>query len=102
MSFAVDRDIPILFLIETWLTDEQNSVTATINSYGDNIIHKTRNCHKTGKSRVGDVAIVFKKFFNSRQVFLNNIESAEIICAKLRISSGYNLCCCCVYCTDHI
>ena len=65
MSFAVDRDIPILFLIETWLTDEQNSVTATINSYGDNIIHKTRNCHKTGKSRGGGVAIVFKKCFKA-------------------------------------
>ena len=37
MSFAVDRDIPVLFLIETWLTDGQNSVTATIESYGYNI-----------------------------------------------------------------
>lgn len=102
MSFAVDRNIPILFLIETWLTDENNSITATIKSYGYNIIHKTRNCNKTGKMRGGGVAIIFKKCLNLRQVYLSDIGSAETVSAKLKTSSGATLFCCCIYRTDHL
>ena len=65
MSFAVDRNTPVFFLSETWLTEGRNSVTAAIKTYGYKIIHEIRDCGKTGKQRGGGVAIIHKVNLNS-------------------------------------
>ena len=62
MSYLQDNDILISFMSETWLTENQNNVTAVIKSYGYNIIHKPRS--DDAKTRGGGVAIVFKKSLN--------------------------------------
>ena len=103
MSIAIDRDTPLLFLSETWLTDDRNSTTAKIKSYGYNIVHETRNCNKTKKQRGGGVAIIHKKEFNFNKVFVgDHLTTIEVVAAKIRLSSGEILLCCCVYRTDYI
>ena len=103
MSLAVDRDTPLLFLTETWLTDDSNSITARIKSYGYKIIHETRNCTSTGKLRGGGVAIIHKKDLNFTKVFIGgHLSTIEAVAAKIRLSSGEMLLCCCVYRTNYV
>ena len=52
MSFVTDNDIAVFFITETWLTDMNNHTTATIKSYGFNIVH----CFRSGGAG-GGVAI---------------------------------------------
>ena len=42
MESIIDQGISILFVTETWLTSMKNDVTATIKSYGYNLIHYIR------------------------------------------------------------
>ena len=85
---------------ETWLTENQNNVTAVIKSYGYNIIHKPRS--DDAKTRGGGVAIVFKKSLNLTPVFSKKTEAFESVSAKFRDDSGENVCCSCVYRTGNI
>lgn len=103
MSFAVDRNTPVFFLSETWLTEGRNSVTAAIKTYGYKIIHEIRDCGKTGKQRGGGVAIIHKVNLNFTKVHIDSdFSTAEVVSAKIKLSTGELLLCCCVYRTNNI
>ena len=103
MSLAADRNTPILFLMETWLTEGNNATTAAIKSYGYRIIHEIRDCTKTKKKRGGGVAIICKNSLNFTKEFIDcNMETAEFVAAKIKTSCGKILLCCSIYRTDHV
>ena len=56
MALVSDRDIDLIFISETWLTETHNNITATIRDHGYNIHHFHR-----GNRIGGGVAIIFKK-----------------------------------------
>ena len=75
-----DYDIDIAFLTETWLTDRTNSTTATIKSFGYEIIHEHRH-----DSRGGGTAIIFKSLLKVRPI---NLGVSDII-----TTFGFISCC---------
>ena len=96
MGFITDNSIAVCFLTETWLTDANNNVTATIKSYGFNIVHTVRK--STSKVRGGGVAIIYNSnVLNLSQVFLKCGASFEAVSAKFRDNQGENVLCSCVY-----
>jgi hypothetical protein len=95
MTYMIDNHISICFVSESWLTSDNNNITATIKSYGFNIIHKPRrNCDKL---RGGGVAIIFHSSLKLTQVCIKHGELFESVLAKFRNNMGDNVCCCCVY-----
>ena len=85
MSYAVDNDIAIFFVTETWLTDNNNSTTASIKSFGYNIIHNFRS-----NGRGGGVAIIYKKCYNFTKVFYNHSDCFESVSTKFKSTNGDN------------
>lgn len=83
--------ILICFVSETWMSANNNNITATIKSYGFRIIHTPR-C-SSDKSRGGGVAIIYHGSLNLTEVFVKHGDTL----AKFRDNSGENVCCCCVY-----
>ena len=95
MSYIIDNQISICFVSESWLTSDNNNITATIKSYGFGIIHKPRkSCEK---SRGGGVAIIHRGSLNLTEVFIKHGQLFESVLAKFRDDKGDNICCCCVY-----
>jgi len=100
MSYVVDNSISIFFITETWLTDLNNSTTATIKSYGFKIIHKFRSANNHhSKETGGGVAIVYKHSLNLTQVHLKqaNMNTFEAVSAKFKAEDGDNVLCGCIY-----
>jgi hypothetical protein len=97
MSYLVDDNVSILFVSETWLTSANNEITAAIKAQGYNIIHKTRSCTATGKTRGGGVGIIHKISINVTQTFVKHGDTFESVCAKLKSSNGDNVFCCSIY-----
>lgn len=84
-----------MFVTETWLTESNNHVTATIKALGYRVIHKIRS--NSEKSRGGGVAIIYHSSYNVSQVFIKHGETFEAVCVKFRDNDGENICCGCVY-----
>lgn len=95
MTHIIDNQILICFVSETWLTANNNDITATIKSYDFKIIHKPRR--NSDKSRGGGIAIIYHGSLNLTSVFIKHGETFESVLAKFRDNSGENICCCCVY-----
>ena len=95
MSYIIDNQISICFVSESWLTSDNNNITATIKSYGFGIIHKPRKSFE--KSRGGGVAIIHRGSLNLTEVFIKHGQLFESVLAKFRDDKGDNICCCCVY-----
>lgn len=74
-----------------------NDITASIKSYGYNIIHQIRSCTATGKSRGGGTGIIFKNHINLTRIFINHGKSFESVCAKLKSNKGDNIFFCTIY-----
>ena len=96
MSYLQDLNISLCFFTETWLTDNNNNITASIKSYGYNIIHTYRS-DAHNKTKGGGVAIVYQNTLNLTQVFMNHGKTFESVMAKFRDTSGNNVCCICTY-----
>ena len=92
MAYLVDNCISILFVSETWLTDLNNCITATIKSYGFDILHQPRK-----DVRGGGVGIIFHRSFTLTRLFVKHGSMFEAICAKFRDGNGDNVLCSCVY-----
>ena len=92
MNFLDDNDISILFVTETWLTDQKNNTTAQIKNHGYRIYHT----HRTDVSG-GGVAIVYKSQINLIKVFIGHEQSFEAVSAKLKLADGSIVFCSCIY-----
>ena len=97
MDFLSDQSIFLLFVTETWMTGMNNDVTATVKSYGFNMIHQMRPQY-SDKCRGGGVAMIFNsQYLNITQVFEKTGESFEAVMGKFRDSSGDSVLCVCIY-----
>ena len=97
MAYLVDESVDIFFVSETWMFASNNDITASIKSYGFNIIHQIRSCSATGKSRGGGTGIIFKKSLNLTRIFTTHGKSFESVCAKLKSKNGDNIFLCTIY-----
>ena len=96
MESIIDQGISILFVTETWLTSMKNDVTATIKSYGYNLIHYIRK--DSVKCRGGGVGIIYNSSdLNLTPVFDKCGDTFEATLGKFRDSSGDTVLCACVY-----
>ena len=96
MESIIDQGISVLFVTETWLTSMKNDVTATIKSYGYNLIYYFRT--DSAKCRGGGVGIIYKPSnLNLTPVFVKCGDTFEAVLGKLRDSSGDTVLCACVY-----
>ena len=71
-----DHDIDIAIVTETWLSDQANTTTAVIKSYGYNIIHEFR-----ADNRGGGTALIYNMALHFSVVNLNvqNLTTFEFI-----------------------
>ncbi len=96
MAYLSDNSISLIFVTETWLTNINNDITATIKARGYNILHQVRSF--SDKCRGGGVALIYNpELLNMTQVFIKHGTSFEAVLAKFRDSEGENVVCCCVY-----
>ena len=72
LAFASDRDISLLFIQETWLTDANNHTTAVIKSHG----FKVHHAHRAEKAG-GGVAIIYRPCIALIRVFTTSYESFD-------------------------
>ena len=100
MNFMADNTISILFVSESWITEQNNNTTAVIKEHGFKIIHKVRNC--TEKRRGGGVAIIYRQDLNFQRVFTTHQQSFESVSVKFRDSNGESICCSCIYRTGNL
>ena len=67
MCLLQDNNVDIAIVSETWLTDQANTTTATIKSYGFHITHDFRS-----DSRGGGTAVIYNATLHFSAVNLNN------------------------------
>ena len=92
MDFLVDNDVFILFVTETWLTDQNNHTTALIKEHGYKIHHFFRK-EKLG----GGVGVIYKSSLKVVRVFFNQNDSFESISVKVKLKDGSSVLCSCLY-----
>ena len=92
MNFLVDHNILILFVTETWLTDQNNNTTAQIKDHGYKIHHSYRSS-RTG----GGVALIYKNTVQLTKVFIGEAPTFEAIAAKMKVSNKMTVLCSCIY-----
>lgn len=92
MDFLVDNNVHILFVTETWLTDQNNHTTALIKEHGYKIYHHFRK-EKTG----GGVAVIYKASLKLVRVFHNQSELFESISVKVKLQDGTSVLTSCLY-----
>ena len=92
LAFASDRDISLLFIQETWLTDANNHTTAVIKSHG----FKVHHAHRAEKAG-GGVAIIYRPCIALIRVFTTSYESFECVSVKVSLPGRKSLLCMCIY-----
>jgi len=92
LAFAFDRDISLLFIQETWLTDANNHTTAVIKSHG----FKVHHAHRAEKAG-GGVAIIYRPCIALIRVFTTSYESFECVSVKVSLPGRKSLLCMCIY-----
>ena len=93
MEHVLDRNSDIVFITETWLTSDNNHVTALVKSYHYELFHARRKNRK--KETGGGVGVLVKRNIKCKQlkmkvfssfehcmtkVFLNNRKSVTLVC----------------------
>ena len=86
LEYALDKNISILFIQETWLTDSNNHTTACIKAHGFKIYHQHRPL-----SHGGGVAIIYKKDLKVIRHFHSVYNTFESVSAKLILPGGKSL-----------
>ena len=92
MNFLQDNDVAILFVTETWLTDQHNNTTAQIKDHGYKIHHFSRSS-KIG----GGVALIYKSTVELIKVHITQFQSFEAVSAKLKMINKTVVLCTCIY-----
>ena len=92
MNFLQDNDVAILFVTETWLTDQHNNTTAQIKDHGYKIHHFSRSS-KIG----GGVALIYRSTVELIKVHITQFQSFEAVSAKLKMINKTVVLCTCIY-----
>ncbi|KAL5257488.1 hypothetical protein ACHWQZ_G012433 [Mnemiopsis leidyi] len=92
MNFLQDNDMAILFVTETWLTDQHNNTTAQIRDHGYKIHHFSRSS-KIG----GGVALIYKSTVELVRVHITQFPTFEAVSAKLKMINKTVVLCTCIY-----
>ena len=66
MEHLLDGDPDVAFITETWLTSEKNSITASIKTYGYNLVHRPRKDRE--KERGGGVGILVRSTIQNKTI----------------------------------
>ena len=81
MEHIIDLDSDIVFLTETWLESDNNSVTAEVKSYGYRLLHDRRK--DRDKETGGGVGILIKSKIDAKQLKVKHYTSFEHTIVKL-------------------
>ena len=82
MNFLVDNNIIILFVTETWLTDQNNNTTAQIKDHGYKIHHSHRSSRPGGGT-----ALIYKNTVQLTKVFISDSPTFEASVANFLVLS---------------
>ena len=86
-SLISDKKVDIAAITETWLTDNSNSTTATIKSYGY-LIHHDHRINQRG----GGTGLIYKACCSLKPlVITKKYSSFEITCCKLKTQNSADL-----------
>ena len=85
MEHILDRESDIIFLTETWLQTDTNSITAEIKTYGYKLLHNRRK--DRAKETVGGVDILVKTGLTTKQQPVRHFESFEHTIVKLSLAN---------------
>ena len=75
MEHITDNNPDVVFLTETWLTSEKNSITAEVKDYGYKLLHKIRKNRE--KDRGGGVGILLRSNIAGKQLLSKDYHSFE-------------------------
>ena len=91
----MDRNSDIVFVTETWLQTEKNSVTAEVKTYGYKLLHNIRKDRE--KDRGGGVGIFIKSTIQAKQLPVRHFSSFEHTIVKIPLAQQRTLYLICVY-----
>ena len=98
MCLLQDNNVDIAIVSETWLTDQANTTTATIKSYGFHITHDFRS-----DSRGGGTAVIYNATLHFSAVNLNNNATTfEFNAGSVRCTADMKILILCIYRTGPI
>ena len=86
MEHITDIDPEVVFLTETWLESDKNSVTAEAKTYGYKLLHNRRK--DRAKEKGGGVGILVKTNINAKQLPVKHYTSFEHTIVKLPRKGG--------------
>ena len=95
MEHIVDRESDIVFLTETWLQFDKNSVTAEIKTYGYELLHDRRKDRE--KDGGGGVGIMVKTSIPAKQLPAKHYHSFEHTIVKIPLANKRILFLICIY-----
>lgn len=99
MCLLQDHDIDIAIVTETWLSDQANTTTAVIKSYGYNIVHDFR-----ADNRGGGTALIYNMALHFSVVNLNvqNLTTFEFIAGSVKCTPDMKILVLCIYRTGPV
>ena len=95
MEHILDLDADIIFLTETWLESENNSITAEVKSYGYKLLHDRRK--DRDKEKGGGVGILVKASVKAKQSSVKHYLSFEHSIVKLPLAAKKFMILICIY-----
>ena len=95
MEHILDRDSDIVFLTETWLSSDQNHVTAMIKTYDYELLHCRRKNRE--KETGGGVGILVKSYLKQKQLKSRRYSSFEHMEVKIFLKNNKSTILVCIY-----
>ena len=95
MEHIVDRNSEVVFITETWLHSDKNSVTAEVKTYGYQLLHDIRKDRE--KDRGGGVGIFIKSSIRAKQLPVKHFTSFEHTIVKIPLVRKGTLYLICIY-----
>ena len=85
MEHVLDSNCDIVFLTETWLQSDKNSITAEVQTYGYKLLHNRRKDRI--KERGGGVGVLIKDGLIAKQLAAKHYTSFEHSIVKIQLAS---------------
>ena len=95
MEHLMDHGSDVIFLTETWLQSDSNSITAEIKTYGYKLLHDRRK--DRAKERGGGVGIMVKAGLVAKQQPTKHYESFEHTVVNISLTNKKKLILICIY-----
>ena len=95
MEHIVDRNSDLVFLTETWLTSDNNHVTALVKTYGYELLHARRK--KREKVTGGGVGILVKRNIKRKPLKSKMFASFELFMTKIFLGNKKSITLVCIY-----